>query len=254
MSDTMSHTHLTAEAIAKADQLTAHQMEIERLFSKNQLMPRIRAEFQDCQEPNFVEGMIRCDIPIPFGIDLLAQMALHKRANLPTMVGLLFHHLDNAQATADMLLKCAEANLVEWHCPLRQFIVMWNLDAETQEELDRFQYPLPMVIEPREITTNKQSGYLLNNSSVILRDNHHDDDVCLDHLNRLNKIRLTINLDVVRLIKNKWRNLDRPKAGEAREKYEMRVRAFKKYKHDREGRDGLPHDAQQRLPHDPQVR
>lgn len=204
-----------------------HQKELEHLFSKNQLMPRMRAEFM--AETEILDHLKANGIPEAFGIDLLVQMALHKRCDLATLVGCLRHHCPKAQDVADLLLKCAEADLVTYNTILQQFIVIFTISADVQEEIDRFQYPLPMVVEPRKITHNKQSGYLLNNSSVILRDNHHDDDVCLDHLNRLNRMKLQINFNTAKLINNEWRNLDKPKEGETRAEFERRVRAFEKY-------------------------
>lgn len=209
------------------NQKKEHQLELERLFSKNQLMPRMRAEFKS--EQAFLDQMEANGIDEEFGIDLLVQMALHKRCDLPTLVGCLRHHCEKAQDVADLLLKCAEADLVEYNTVLRQFIVCFEVTADVQEEIDRFQYPLPMVIEPREIKHNAQAGYLLNNSSVILKDNHHEDDVCLDHLNRMNKVAFTTNFATATLIKNQWRNLDKPKEGETRDDFERRVRAFNKY-------------------------
>jgi hypothetical protein len=205
----------------------AHQQELEALFSKNQLMPRMRAEFM--AEPEIIAHLKEKEIPEAFGIDLLVQMALHKRCDVQTLVGCLRHHCKTAQEVADLLVRCAEADLCTYNIPLRQFIVIFEIDAKTQEEIDRFQYPLPMVVEPKPIRHNKQSGYLLNNSSVILRDNHHDDDVALDHLNRLNKMRLKINFNTAKLINNEWRNLDKPKEGETRSDFERRKRAFEKY-------------------------
>ena len=59
--------------------------------------------------------------------------------------------------------------------------------------------------------------------------------MCLDHINRMNRLKLTINQDVVTLVKNQWRNLDKAKDGETREDFEKRKRAFEKY--DRTSRD-----------------
>jgi hypothetical protein len=210
--------------------LVAHQIELEKLFSKNQLLPRIRAEFQNSTEFNFVDYLTEKEIPVPFGLDLLAQMALHKRANLPTMVGLLYHHLNDAQSTADMLVKAATADLMDWSPGLKLFVVKFCISADVQEELDRFQFPLPMVVEPKPIQTNRDTGYFTGTGSVILKNgNHHEDDACLDHLNRLNSMRLTINEDVAQMVKNKWRNLDKAKEGETKEDFEKRKKAFEKY-------------------------
>ena len=207
----------------------AHQMELEKLFNKNQLLHRVRAEFTDCEDFNFLKYITNHDIPERFGIDLLAQMALHKRADLRTLLGTLRHHCETAQEVADLILKCAEADLVDYTHGLGMFVVKFTISDDVQAELDRFQYPLPMVVKPREVKTNKQHGMLTGSGSIILRNNHHEDDVCLDHINRLNSIRLTINNDTANMVQNKWRHLDKPKAGESKADFQRRKKAFEKY-------------------------
>jgi hypothetical protein len=212
-----------------------HQVELEKLFNKNQLIPRIRQEFQTCDGFDFSAYMLEKEIPFPFGFDLLTQMALHKRTTLPILVGVLRHHFDDSQLTADMILRAAEADLVDWNPELRIFVVKFTLSADVQEELDKFQYPLPMVVQPKQVTCNTDTGYLMTGGSVILKKNHHDDDVCLDHLNRVNRVKFAIDLDTATMIQNKWRNLDKPKAGETRDDFDKRKRAFEKY--DRTAKD-----------------
>jgi hypothetical protein len=209
--------------------LVAHQIELERLYSKNQTIPKVRAEFFNCEEVNFKEYFIENEIPVNFGLDLLVQMALHKRANLQTLIGLLYNHFNDAQITANMLLRAVMADLIDWDPAFKTFIVKFEITPEIQEDIDRFQYPLPMVVEPRLITKNRETGYYLNQGSVILRNNHHEDDVCLDHLNRMNSIKFTINDDTAQMVHNKWKNLDKPKEGELREEFEQRKKAFQKY-------------------------
>lgn len=207
----------------------AHQMELERLYNKNQLIPRIRSEFQNCDVFDFGKYLAECNIPEAFGFDLLTQMVLHKRANLPTLVGVLRHHFNDSQATADMIYRAAECDLVDYNVPLQVFIMKFNISADVQEELDKFQFPLPMVVRPMPVRNNRQTGMLCSGGSIILRNNHHNDDVCLDHINRVNGIRFKINHDTAKMVKNKWRNLDKPKDGETREDFERRRRAFQKY-------------------------
>lgn len=206
-----------------------HQLELERLYNKNQLLTRIKAEFSECKEFDFLGYMEENEIPKAFGLDLLAQMALHKRTTLPTLVGILRPHFNNSQITADMILKAAMADLVDWAPTNRQFIVKFTMTADTQRELDMFQFPLPMVVEPAEVKNNRDVGYLTSTGSIILKNNHHDDDVCLDHINRLNAIKFNINLNTATMVANSWKNLDKPKEGETRQDFEKRVRAFDKY-------------------------
>lgn len=215
------------------DQQTLKQIELETLFNNNQLMPRIRREFTDSADFDFAGYMTEQGIPEEFGIGLLVQMALHKRTTLQTLVGCLKHHFKDSskpcQDTSDMILKCIEADLVDYDTGLKLFIVKVTISADVQEELDRFQFPLPMVVEPKPIKSNRETGYLTSKGSIILRDNHHEGDVCLDHINRVNQTRFTINSDTTAMVRNKWRNLDKPKEGETREDFDKRRKAFEKY-------------------------
>ena len=215
--------------------LVDHQVELEKLYSKNQCVPRIRAEFQNCEDVDLTDYLIKSEIPVNFGIDLLVQMALHKRATLQTLIGILYHHFNDSQVCADMLLKACVADLVDWDTNIELFVVKFEVSQEVQDDIDRFQYPLPMVVAPRPIEKNRDTGYFLGSGSVILRDNHHEDDVCLDHLNRANAVSYTINQDTALMVHNKWRNLDKPKPGEMREDFEKRKKAFNKY--DRTAKD-----------------
>lgn len=215
------------------------QIDMEKLFHKNQLHPRIKSEFIDSDVP-FREHMVKNGLDPQFGFDLLVQMVLHKRAGLPILVGILRKHFKgNCQMTADAILKAAEIDLVDWNPATKVFIVKYDITPDVQEDLDRYQFPLPMIVEPRELRTNLDTGYFTSSGSVILKDNHHDNDVCLDHLNNMNKIKLTLNNNVASFIENSWRNLDKPKAGEERSDYNKRVRAFEKY--DRTARDVMGH-------------
>lgn len=219
----------------KDDPKYIHQLQLEQLYNKNQLIPRIRKEFEECETFDFKKYLAEKEIPIAFGIGVLVQMSLHKRANLTTLVGCLRHHFEDGQKTADMLLKCAEADLVDYDVTSRCFVVKFEISDDVQQELDRFQFPLPMVIKPEIVTNNRQTGMLTTGGSIILRNNHHNDDVCLDHINRMNSIKLTINMDTATMVKNKWRNLDKQKEGETKEDFTRRKRAFEKY--DRTARD-----------------
>ena len=215
-----------------------YQIEMEKLFHKNQLIPRIKAEFTSM--PEFHNHMILNGIPLDFGYDLLVQMVLHKRAGLPILVGLLRKHFaGDCQQTADMILKAAQADLVDWSAPLLTFIIRYDITPDVQMDLDRYQYPLPMIIDPKELKKNTDTGYYTYNASVILKDNHHDGDVCLDHLNAMNRIKLSINHDVAHMIHNQWKNLDKPKEGESKQDFDRRKKQFAKY--DRTAKDVMAH-------------
>ena len=205
------------------------QIEMEKLFHKNQLHARIKKEFTDADLP-FKEIMIKNKIDPTFGFSLLVQMVLHKRAGVPVLVGILRKHFKgDCQATADALLLACQIDLVDWNPRTKQFIVKYDITPDVQQELDTYQFPMPMVVPPKELQDNTDTGYYTSRNSVILKDNHHDFDVCLDHLNHVNSVKLTLNHRVTSMIKNQWRNLDKPKTGEDPAEYKKRVKAFEKY-------------------------
>lgn len=209
--------------------LLAHQRELEKLYNKNQLVPRIKSEFMNCKDFDFMAYFEAKKIPTAFGLDLLTQMALHKRCSLPTLVGIMDKHFNDVQKTADALYDCAKADLLDWSHGLKLFIVKFTISADVQEELDRYQFPLPMVVPPKHIKHNMETGYYTSGGSIILKKNHHGDDVCLDHLNRCNKMQFKISHRVVDMVQNQWRNLDKPKSGETKDDFLKRKRAFDKY-------------------------
>lgn len=208
-----------------------NQIELEKLYNKNQTVTRLVFYFQKEHQIDFDLFFKLNQIDIKFGYNLLVQIALHRRTDLPTLVGIMRHHFNDSQMTTNMILKGCELDMLDWVPEFRQFVVKPELQIppELQKELDLFQYPLPMIVEPNEIKSNSDSGYLLGSSSVILKNNHHDEDVCLDHLNTMNKIKFTINVDTARMIANAWRDLDKKKDGETPDDFEKRKRAFERY-------------------------
>lgn len=211
------------------------QIELEKLYSKNQLLPRLykyfEVELKERTGLDLTKFMETNNIDPEFGFSLLVQMALHRRTTLPTMVGILRHQYRDAQQVADAILKCCEVDLLHWHPAYSQLVVepALTIPEDIQRELDLYQFPLPMVVRPRKVKCNRDTGYVLNRGSIILKKNHHDEDVCLDHINHMNGVRFTINTDTANMIANSWRNLDKPKEGETKDDFERRKRAFEKY-------------------------
>lgn len=205
------------------------QIQLEQLFNKNQLIPRLRAEFEKESDGYFVQKCIEAGISPTFGIDAMVHISLHKQADLPTMLGVLQHHFEDIQTVADMLYKACEIDLLDWDDALEKFVFRYEVSPDVQEELDRYQFPLPAVTKPKHVGTNRDTGFYTSGGSIILKQNHHNDDVCLDHINRMNSIKLTINQEVMKFISNKWRNLDKMKPGESTIDFRKRKKAFEKY-------------------------
>jgi hypothetical protein len=70
----------------------------------------------------------------------------------------------------------------------------FSLSARTKEFIQRTKYLPPMVVEPNTLTKNFDNAYLTEPSSLILgKGTHHDNDICLDSINKFNEVPLTLN-------------------------------------------------------------
>lgn len=66
-------------------------------------------------------------------------------------------------------------------------------DSDLSDYLTNTRHVLPSITKPKEVKTNKDSGYLTFNSSLILAGKYHNKPVPLDHINRVNSVPLCIN-------------------------------------------------------------
>lgn len=206
------------------------QHRIEQLTNKNQLMPRLREYFGAENQPLIHNLINSIGMPVDFAVEALVQIALHKRMIPESMIGILLKHNPNdPQWVADALYIIVSMQLIKYDPSRKQLIVVHDIPHDLQCELDCFQYPLPMVCKPNLLKTNRDTGYITTRGSAILRDNYHDEDICLDHLNRMNRVALSINSHTAGMIANRWRNLDKPKEDEDMKDFQKRKKAFEKF-------------------------
>jgi hypothetical protein len=224
------------------DSLDALQAESEELFHKNQLMPRLRAEFTAEPEVTaLIEGLpILPELLDPgagaqAAIELLCQLVLHRQCDITVMVGILRRHFlayedDASQACAEFLVACAEHGLCDYVPGTRRLVLVLDVTEDVRAEMDRYQYPLPMVVPPAPIVDSMTTGYLHHRrGSVVLKDNHHDGDFALDHLDRMNQIPLKIDGRVAYHVKDNPKSLDQKKDDETEKDFEDRKRDYKRF-------------------------
>lgn len=205
------------------------QLALEAKYNKNQLVKRIKSEFTDCESLDFVEAFDAIEVDPEFGIQVLTQLAIHKQANMSTMIGSVRSYVDTFQQAADWLYIMAANDFINWDPVKEVFVVEIDITKDVQHEIDAYQFPLPMVVTPRKLRENIDSAYLTGKQSLILKNNHHEGDICLDHLNRMNRIALSVDVDVSNHLQNKWKGVDKQKDDETRADFMKRVRAFNKY-------------------------
>lgn len=195
------------------------QSDLETLYSKHQLLPVLRAEFQEIAEKYPLEEFQ------PFICDMLAQICLHRQANPPTMVGLLSPKYGTPQEVADTLLLMCEFDYIDYSEVTGNFLIKYDISEDIQIMLDRYQYPLPMIVEPNKIENNFSTGYHTITGSVILNGSKYfaNLDVCLDHLNRMNAVPLVLDFAVINSNEGRYIKPTR-KDGETYEDYLRRLK------------------------------
>ena len=82
-----------------------------------------------------------------------------------------------------------------------------ELDNEVTQYADNALYLPPLIIKPRKVRHNRDSGYITQRGeSLILGfyENHHDDNICLDVLNILNSNEYELDNDFINQYEEQW--------------------------------------------------
>lgn len=194
------------------------QEDLETLFSKHQLLPVLREQFAEILDE--IEEEDR-----NFYADMLSQIYLHRQADVPTMVGVLSPKYGTPQEVADRLLMAAEFDFIDYDQDKKRFLVKYDVSDDVKAMLERYQYPLPMVVKPNEVKKNSDTGYHTIRGSVVLNGSEYfkDKDMCLDHINRANGVPLALDFSVVKSTEGRF---DKPKRknGEDFSDYRKRLR------------------------------
>ena len=176
---------------------------LEESLNKNQLIPRLREEVATIPDINKFINTDNKDIYL----DILAQMALYKRATVPTLVGLIYNPSRKLETILNCLKELAENDFLD--CQLNNnnsymVIVKYVVDYNTQRELDMYCYPVPLLLEPETITNSNKNGYHYTYKGSVVLQHKTNKDINLDVINISNKIRYCINTSVLNNLKNTW--------------------------------------------------
>lgn len=203
---------------SEIDRHTA-QSDLETLYSKHQLLPVLREQFQEIAEKYPFEAHH------PFICDMLSQIYLHRQADPPTMVGLLSPKYGSPQEVANTLLLMCEFDYMDYDESTGNFMVRYDVSEDVAAMLERYQYPLPMIVQPKKIEDNFSTGYHTIQGSLILNGSKffHNKDICLDHLNRMNAVPLVLDFSVIQSNEGKYIKPTR-KEGESYDDYRQRLK------------------------------
>lgn len=221
-----------------------NQEMIERLFNDKQAQPLLMRELgkntQLQENIDIVVDTMPDVITREFIEDVLVHLIQAKRTTVPALAGMLrFHfaqHVDAYQRVATAVAGMIATQLVGFDYQRMQVVVRYDVSEQTHGLLRQYMYLPPMIIPPLDLCDNgknRGSGYITQkHDSLLLQDNHHDGELCVDHLNTCNRVPLSINEDMVKTMRNSWKNIEKQKPDETFEEYQKRLKAFEKYEKD----------------------
>ena len=221
-----------------------NQEMIERLFNDKQAQPLLMRELgkntQLQENIDIVVGVMPDVITREFIENVLIHLIQAKRTTVPALAGMLrFHfaqHVDAYQRVATAVAGMIATQLVGFDYQRMQVVIRYDVSEQTHNLLHQYMYLPPMTIPPldlRDNGKNRGSGYITQkHDSLLLQDNHHDGELCVDHLNACNRVPLSINEDMVKSMRNSWKNIEKQKPDETFEEYQKRLKAFEKFERD----------------------
>ena len=110
---------------------------------------------------------------------------------------------DGVRTGAEILAVCDGLGLYKLFKPgiKSQYLAIqcnFKLEKETRDFIHETQYLPPMVVPPKKVTDNVHCGRYTFEESVLLgNQTHHNHEVCLDVLNKLNNIVFSLNSDML---------------------------------------------------------
>ena len=174
------------------------------------------------------------------------SLECQKPMKLVSIASLCARHLnmsDKVEAIhtmAEVIAVLGETDLFDVKKTKEGWIVLSRvgLDAEITQYADNALYLPPLIIKPRKVRHNRDSGYITQRGeSLILGfyENHHDDNICLDVLNTLNSNEYELDTDFINQYEEQWHReeLSQQEYEELshadREIYNMDAKTWKKF-------------------------
>ena len=143
------------------------------------------------------------------------SLECQKPMKLVSIASLCARHLNMADKVeavhtmAEVIAVLADTDLFDVKKTKEGWIVLSRvgLDAEVTQYADNALYLPPLIIKPRKVRHNRDSGYITQRGeSLILGfyENHHDDNICLDVINTLNSNEYELDIEFINSYEEQW--------------------------------------------------
>jgi hypothetical protein len=183
------------------------QSELEMMFDKNTLHKKLQNNILKID--SIKQSLDTIEDFKDTALFIMAQMLIFKTCKITTILGMILNTDTSISEMLDLILTMSKLDLIDIDLEGGIYSVL-EPDSEELDWINNAMYPLPHITEPKEVHNNWESPYLTYNNNTILgsTQNRHDKDICLDHINRVNKIPLQINISMLNVAKNKWKTSD----------------------------------------------
>ena len=134
---------------------------------------------------------------LPILRKILLVTLLHRKCTPSTVITAIQKYFKDLQEAANYLELCITTyDIIDWD---QQYIyTKITTTQEAQNHIDRYGFPLPLIIKPKQLTCNTDTGYYSDKPGTVLQKRATTEyDVNLDFLNQVNSIPLTFNDDLL---------------------------------------------------------
>ena len=134
---------------------------------------------------------------LPIIRKILLVTLLHRKCTPSTIITAIQKYFKDLQEAANYLELCITTyDIIDWD---QQYIyTKITTTQEAQNHIDRYGFPLPLIIKPKQLTCNTDTGYYSDKQGTVLQKRATTEyDVNLDFLNQVNSIPLEFNEDLL---------------------------------------------------------
>ena len=134
---------------------------------------------------------------LPIIRKILLVTLLHRKCTPSTIITAIQKYFKDLQEAANYLELCITTyDIIDWD---QQYIyTKITTTQEAQNHIDRYGFPLPLIIKPKQLTCNTDTGYYSDKPGTVLQKRATTEyDVNLDFLNQVNSIPLEFNEDLL---------------------------------------------------------
>lgn len=205
-------------------ELYQRQLSYEHYYDKKQIRKLIRKELESIEDP------VKQDL---IGLFAIKQ----QRLSISAVIQILAEREmleESAHQIVQKLLELTDEGILDISTDTKKRIYFQSkylFKEEVLELIQQYQYKLPMLIEPLPINqkgNNRGDGYLLNGSTSLILNQHHTMDIDSKVLDRLNKVPFSINVTLMKNIRNSWKSKDDERTKEKQEEFDKSFDLFER--------------------------